>query len=224
MKAGTGVELFGGKGKAGKRAILALAMFAVFAAATPRSGLVSRVLGSTMTEEKKKLSHEETLRWIVDHKAWKEAKKTKPIFARKVRSDEVDKEFKTADHSVEKAREGYWLCVGVAGEPWFQSLDKIEEKYKHAGDKDRKFDFDTSSREYREYVPRAEVRSLVAQVKGDEIAGFYIKPNYDPKNPLYSPAGGYVVTDYVADPYKAPMKDVWLVQEKLFESTYEIVR
>jgi hypothetical protein len=63
----------------------------------------------------------------------------------------------------------------------------------------------------------------VAQVKGPGIAGFFIKPNYDPEHPLYSPAGGYVVTDDVPDPYQAKLRDVWLVQEAIFNSTYELI-
>ena len=63
----------------------------------------------------------------------------------------------------------------------------------------------------------------MAQVKGPGIEGFFIKPGYDPERPLYSPAGGYVVKDHVADPYRDNPKDVWLVQQPLFESTYSLV-
>ena len=54
------------------------------------------------------------------------------------------------------------------------------------------------------------------------IAGFYIQPNYDTDGPLYAPRGGWVVTDYTDDPAKIDPKDVWLVQQELFESTYEV--
>ncbi|APW61514.1 hypothetical protein [Paludisphaera borealis] len=171
----------------------------------------------------RKLTHEETLRWIAEHKAWRLARKTKPIWARPVAPEEVGKEFETADHVKEVAREGAWLCVGVAGEPWFQSLEKIEAKYEHSGEKAKKFDFDKEPREYQSYKPKAATRNWVAQVKGDGIEGFTIRPGYDPDLPLYSPAGGYVVRDDVTDPYKTPAEDAWLVQQPLFESTYELV-
>ena len=66
--------------------------------------------------------------------------------ARPVEPDEVGKEFQTADHVKEKARAGFWLCVGVAGEPWFQSLEKIEAKYEPSrrGDQDVRLRYETA--------------------------------------------------------------------------------
>ena len=169
------------------------------------------------------LSHDETLRWVASHNAWRQARKTKPIWAREVMPDEVGKGFQTADHAVEKARAGFWLCVGVAGEPWFQTLAKIEGKYEPAGEDVKTFEFDGKPRTYRIFKPKAATRNWVAQVKGPGIAGFFIRPNYDPAHPLYSPSGGYVVRDDVKDPYRARPDDVWLVQQGLFESTYEVL-
>jgi hypothetical protein len=112
----------------------------------------------------------------------------------------------------------------VAGEPWFQSFEKIEAKYGSGEHETKTFNFDTKPRNYRKYKPKGSVRNWVAQIKGPDIAGFYVRPGYDPERPLYSPAGGYVVKDDVADPYRDKPKDVWLVQQALFESTYEIIR
>ena len=77
--------------------------------------------GKAAVSAPRKLSHEETLQWIAENKAWRLAKKTKPIWCTPVETDEVGKEFQTADHVKEKAKAGFWLCVGVAGEPWFQA-------------------------------------------------------------------------------------------------------
>ena len=134
------------------------------------------------------------------------------------------REFQTADHVKEKARDGVWLCVGVAGEPWFQSFEKIEAKYGPGEHETKTFNFDTKPRAYRKYKPKGTVRNWVAQITGPGIAGFNIRPGYDPERPLYSPAGGYVVKDDVLDPYRDKPKDVWLVQQSLFDSTYELVR
>ncbi len=174
--------------------------------------------------EGRTLSHDETLRWIAENRAWRLARKTRPIWARKVEREEVGKEFQTADHVKEKARAGVWLCAGVAGEPWFQTLERIEAKYEPDGQENKTFEFDSKARAYRKYKPKGTVRNWVAQVKGPGIAGFQVRPGYDPERPLSSPAGGYVVKDDVADPYRDKPKDVWLVQQSLFESTYEIVR
>lgn len=173
--------------------------------------------------EGRKLTHDETLRWIRDHRAWKLARKTRPIWVRPVAAGEVGKEFQTADHVKETAREGAWLSVGVAGEPWFQTPDKVEAKYEPDGEELKKFAFDSAPVAYRKYKPKGDVRNWVARVSGDDVAGFFIRPGYDPKITLYSPAGGYVVKDAVEAPYADDPKDVWLVQEPLFESTYEIL-
>jgi hypothetical protein len=174
-------------------------------------------------EETKNLSHDETLQWIQKNQAWRRARKTKPLWARAVDNGEIGKEFQTADHALERAKEGYWLCVGTAGEPWFQKPERLEAKYDPAGDEKKQFSFDSAPRDYRIYKPKETLRNWVAQVKGPGIAGFYIKPNYDMDHPLYSPAGGYVVTNDTPDPYQGKIGDVWLVQEAIFDSTYELL-
>ena len=173
--------------------------------------------------EGRKLSHEETLQWVADHKAWRPARKTKPIWARRIDENEVGREFQTADGVQEKARAGYWLCVGVAGEPWFQSRERLVAKYDERDERTRRFNFDDQPRNYQRFQPKPSNRNWVAQVNGPGIAGFFVRPHYDPERPLYAPAGGYVVKDAVADPYRDQPGDVWLVQQPLFESTYELI-
>lgn len=46
----------------------------------------------------RKLSHDETLKWVSEHRAWRRARKTKPIWARAVLAAEIGMEFQTADH------------------------------------------------------------------------------------------------------------------------------
>jgi hypothetical protein len=173
--------------------------------------------------EGRKLTHEETLQWIDENRAWKLAHKTRPIWVRDVAPGEVGKEFLTADHAKEIAREGVWLCAGVAGEPWFQTREKVEAKYELDGAEEKRFDFDAKPNTYRRYKPKGTVRNWVAKVEGPGIEGFSVRPGYDPERPLYSPGGGYAVIDDVKDPYTEKPKDVWLVQQALFESTYEII-
>jgi hypothetical protein len=75
---------------------------------------------------------------------------------------------------------------------------------------------------YRIYKPRMANRNWAARVEGRGIAGFYIRPNYDPEHPLYAPAAGYVERNDAADPYEAKPDNVWLVQEGLFKATYAL--
>ncbi len=170
------------------------------------------------------LNHDETLRWIAEHRAWRLARKTKPIWTRPVLDEEIGKEFQTADQAKERARAGFWLCVGVAEEPWFQSPEKVQGKYEYAGEEEKRFPFDRQAHRYQVYRPKGDARSWAAQVIGPDISGFSIKPTYDLEHPLHAPAGGYVVRDFVPDPYRANPADVWLVQQKLFESTYDWVK
>jgi len=172
----------------------------------------------------RKLSHEQTLEWIGQNRSWQRAKKTKPMWVRPVEKEEIGKEFQTADHAIERAAEGYWLCVGLAGEPWLQLPKRIEARYDRGSAERKQFAFDTQPRNYHVYKPKGDIRNWVAQVKGPGIEGFFIKPNYDVDHPLYSPAGGYVVKDDVPDPYKDQANDVWLVQEAIFNNTYELIK
>ena len=171
----------------------------------------------------RRLGHDETLRWVREHHAWRLARRTRPIWARPVDDGEVGRTFATADHADEVARPGYWLSVGVCGEPWFQSAEAIASKYQRRSTEARRFAFDDRPRSYVELVPRTESRNWAACVDGPDIEGFYIQVGYDRDSPLYSPAGGYVVRDPAGDPYAGEPDDVWLVQRALFESTYDWV-
>ena len=61
------------------------------------------------------LTHEQTLEWIRIHRAWRLARKSKPLWCRPLAPDEHGREFHTAEQTVERGREGVWLCVGIAG-------------------------------------------------------------------------------------------------------------
>jgi hypothetical protein len=169
------------------------------------------------------LTHDEVLRWVREHRAWRLARKTKPIWARPLRPDEVGREFHTADHATQVARGGFWLCAGAGGEPWFQTPESVAAKYDAGAEETRRFPFDARPCAYTVYRPRGDVLNWAARVVGRGIEGFFVKAPYDPEHPLYSPAGGYVVQTHVADPYEGDPDDIWLVQKALFEQTYEFV-
>jgi hypothetical protein len=171
----------------------------------------------------RRLTHEETLQWVREHRAWRLARKTRPIWARPVRPDEIGREFRTADHATEVARDDYLLCVGVASEPWFQKPEAVAAKYDCGPEEMKQFAFDDAPFAYTVYRPRGDVFNWAARVEGPGVDGFHMRPGYDTDHPLYSPAGGYVVMKHVADPYDGSPDDVWLVQEALFEQTYEFL-
>ncbi len=95
------------------RAVFHFLGFAVVLSASLACGCDRRT--PPETEKPKILTHEETLQWITEKRAWKLAKKSKPILARALLPEEIGKPFQTADQAVETAQSGYWLCVGIAG-------------------------------------------------------------------------------------------------------------
>jgi len=204
-----------------RRIVMTAAWAALACALAPAPGCAPRT--TQKAEEPMELTHEQTLDWIRQNQAWRRARKTKPLWARPVEPDELGKEFQTADRAVERAREGYWLCAGVVGEPWFQKQERIDSRYERSREEVKQFAFDSRPRTYQVYKPKEITSMWVAQVKGAGVKGLTIRPNYDLEHPLYSPAGGYVVKDNVPDPYQDHPEDVWLVQEKIFDSTYEFM-
>jgi predicted acylesterase/phospholipase RssA len=171
------------------------------------------------------LTHDETLEWVRQNKRlWRRVQKTKSIYARAVDPDEQDKQFHTAEGTTQWPQDGYWLTVGIIGEPWFQKKDRLEARYEYAGVKTMQFDFDDRAREYQVYKPKGDVFNWAMQVDdGDHIASFTFRPSYDPDQPLMAPAGAYLVTESspIAPEDLAKVKDIWLVQQAIFKSTYE---
>jgi hypothetical protein len=170
-----------------------------------------------------RLTHEQTLEWIDKNRAWRRAKKTQLIWVREVEQEERDKDYLTAEGTVQRPQEGYWLCVGVVGEPWFQRKERIYGKYEQSCNETKQFAFDARPFDYLVFKPKGDVRNWAAQVSGPGLIEFSLKPNYDPSQVLLCAAGGYVVTDDVPDPYQGILNDVWIVQRAIFESSYELL-
>ncbi len=168
------------------------------------------------------LTHEQTMAWIRHKGQWRRAKKTKEMWARATTAEEKDKDFHTAEGPVQRPQPGHWLCVGIVGEPWFQKKEKIDAKYELVRTETRRFGFDDRPFEYQVLKPKGDVANQVVQIKGDGITFFAFRPTYDNQEVIL-PAGAYVVTGDVADPRNDPLQDVWVVQQSIFESSYELI-
>ena len=209
-----------------------LAGFGLASMASAKDGPASQDSPAVPKAKGRKLSHDESLKWIEEHKAWKLAKKTRPIWARPVEPDEDGKEFQTADHVKQVARKDSWLCVGSAGEPWFQALDKIEGKYEPSGEEVKSFRFDTGARTYKTLQAEGGCEELGGPGERTRHRGILhqagLRPGVAPllarrrvrgqgpcRRPLSGQSQGCLA--------RAAAKDVWLVQQPLFESTYSIV-
>jgi hypothetical protein len=171
------------------------------------------------------LTHEQTLRWISDHNAWRLACKTSPLWARPVASGE-QLTIRTKENEEQTAHDGDWLCVGADGDPWLQSKETLEAKYTRGPAEPPPHPFETPGREYYRFEPRPDVRNWVAHIQGPDLEGvteFTIQSARDKNKVHTSRLGGYAVTRGNADPRQKLPDDIWVVQEEVFDKTYTLI-
>ena len=65
-------------------------------------------------------------------------------------------------------------------EPWIQTQEKLCDRYDAAGQENRQFDFDSQRHAYQIFRPQVDERYWAAQVNAAGVAGFHIKPSFDP--------------------------------------------
>jgi hypothetical protein len=167
------------------------------------------------------LSHEQTLEWIRQNRAWRRARRTQSIYARPTEPDEQDKVFHTLERTRQQPRTGHWLCVGSEQEAWFQEKERLDRRYEQTSEVTKQFPFDERPFRYHVFKPRSDVYNWTAQVQGPGVASFSFRLSFDPTQLSICPAGTYVVMNDTPDPYRDELKDVWVVAKPLFEKTYE---
>lgn len=137
--------------------------------------------------------------------AWFHARKTRAIWARRLDQDHV---IDTLEGQV-PARAGDYLCRGAAGELWPQKAKSLEERYVSTDVRD--------AQGWRQYQPRPDAEGvLAAQVKH----AFTVVATF---GRLSGKAGDYVVKKF-SDRHVAYPEDVWIVDQSLFNATYEAVK
>jgi hypothetical protein len=137
-------------------------------------------------------------------KSWFHAKKTRPIWARRLEQPE---RVKTLEGE-EDVPAGNFLCRGEAGDIWPQTAERLEAKYLSTEE--------VTDDGWRRYLPHPDNTGVMAArvehpfaitAKWGELKG---KP------------GDYVVKNY--DDRDAPFpEDVWIVDAALFQATYAAV-
>lgn len=137
-------------------------------------------------------------------KAWFHARKTRPIWARKLERDQT---VQTLEGPV-AAQAGDFLCRGAAGELWPQKASTLEERYTPTGTVDPDG--------WREFAPRPDTEGvLAAQVQHP----FTVIARW---GRLTAKAGDFVVKNFRDRDQPYP-EDVWVVDQALFRATYERV-
>jgi hypothetical protein len=137
--------------------------------------------------------------------AWFHAKKTRPIWAKKLESGQsVD----TLEGKL-TAQAGDFLCRGEAGEVWPQKQKALEFKYNPTSEVD--------GDGWRKYEPRPDAEGVMAAQISHP---FQVQATW---GNLSGKAGDYVAKNF-RDRDVAYPKDVWIVDQRLFLATYEAVR
>ncbi len=136
--------------------------------------------------------------------AWFHAKKTRPIWAKKLAHDQT---VHTMEGPVE-AHAGDFLCRGAANELWPQKASTLSERYSATGTANRNG--------WRKYTPRPDAEGVMAaQVHHP----FTVIARW---GRLSGKTGDYVVKNF-RDRDRSNPDDVWLVDQSLFRATYEKV-
>lgn len=134
--------------------------------------------------------------------AWFHAKKTRPIWVRKLDQDQtVD----TLEGSL-TARAGDYLCRGEAGEVWPQTAKNVEAKYTATEVMD--------AAGWRRYDPHPDAEGVMA---AQVPHSFQVQATW---GLLSGKAGDYIAKNF-RDREAAYPDDVWIVDQTLFRATYQ---
>lgn len=136
--------------------------------------------------------------------AWFRARKTRPIWARRVEREQAVETLE----GVEKARPGDFLCRGEAGDLWPQSRESLEATYAATDEVD--------AAGWRRYEPRPDAQGVCAAQVGHPFAV------HTSRGRLRGKAGDYVVKRYRDRDVDCP-PEVWIVDRELFRATYAAV-
>lgn len=133
---------------------------------------------------------------------WFRAKKTKPLWARKLDRDD----FVQTLEGTERVAAGDYLCRGPAGEVWPQKATRLESKYTATDE--------TSADGWRRFDPHPEADGVLAASidKAFGVQAIWGRLSGKPRD--------YLVKDF-SDRDVAYPADVWIVDRVIFEATYE---
>lgn len=132
---------------------------------------------------------------------WFQAKKTRPIWVRRL---ETAESVKTLE-GVEQVSAGNYLCRGEAGDIWPQSEGRLKSKYAVTDE------VDTNG--WHRCDPKPEAAVMAAQIP-------YVFQVQAQWGLLSGKPGDYLVKN-LEDRDNDNPEDVWIVDRQLFQATYE---
>lgn len=135
---------------------------------------------------------------------WFLAKKTRPIWAKRAERDQTVETLEGA----EQVNVGDFLCRGEAGDVWPQTAERLQAKYMATDE--------MSEDGWRKYVPHPDAKGVMAAQVDHP---FVVNSAW---GELSGKAGDYIVKNYEDHNASYP-RDVWIVDRRLFQDTYEPV-
>ena len=135
---------------------------------------------------------------------WFHAKKTRPIWARRL---ETAQTVKTLEGE-EQVEAGHYLCKGEAGDIWPQTEKDLNKRYTATDD--------VTADGWRKYQPHPDAQGVMATPIDHpfEVHATWGK--------LTGKPGDFLVKNF-SDRETAYPTDVWIVDQTLFQQTYESV-
>ncbi len=146
-------------------------------------------------------------------KLWRKAKKTKGIIARELERDYII-------NSMEgklKAKKGQFLCRGIkTNDYWVQERNSLEKKYNYSGDfLERVFYGDEIYEDFKIYTPKEDCIVIAVQIN----IFFEVQASW---GKLKGKKYDYLLMP-IEDAFNPNPSDIWIVDKKLFESTYDFI-
>lgn len=172
------------------------------------ASLIAIVIGtsgcasSSLEEDSMPASNEALLREVNDAGLWFHARKTRPIWVRRLERDETVETLEGA----EQVPAGNYLCRGEAGDVWPQSEERLVDKYILTEEVDEDG--------WQRCDPRPDAAGVMA---AQILHEFQVQAAW---GLLSGKAGDFLVKNY-EDREVAVPDDVWIVDQELFEATYE---
>ena len=132
---------------------------------------------------------------------WFRAKKTKPIWAKKLDRDDVVQTLE----GTERVAAGDYLCRGPAGELWPQKASRLESKYTATDE--------VGADGWRKFEPHPDANGvLAARIEHP----FTVQASW---GELRGKPGDYLVKEFSDRDVTYPA-DVWIVAQPIFRATY----
>ncbi len=144
------------------------------------------------------------LKEVGDAGSWFHARKTRPIWVKKLEQDQT---VQTLEGD-EQVQAGAYLCRGEAGDIWPQSEERLTSRYVLTDDVDPEG--------WRRCDPHPDAEGVMA---AQVPHAFEVQAEW---GLLSGKSGDYVVKNY-GDRQQDDPQDVWIVDQALFQATYEPV-